>query len=228
MTLRLGLLSALLAACATPGLRAPPSDERGFEPPPPLLSLPLAAPAGPRTRIVRRADSYVGLASLAGVSRGVPDDCTGLARLAYAGADLLGHEARLGDDGVTAMYRHARALGALHRTPPRPGDLVFFRDTTSRGAPDDGALTHVGVVVSVDENGTIAFVHRTNEGVRKARMTLREPHRHAGPNGAVLNDYLRRRSAERGARLTGELFAGFASADRLAPNKPAAVATRGE
>ncbi len=161
-------------------------------------------------RVAQQAAGWVGVASLRRVDRRVPDDCTGLVRLAYraAGIELEGSAA--------TMFELAQRRGAVHRKTPSPGDLVFFRETYDKnrdGRRNDG-LTHVGVVESVDPTGTVTFVHRGQKGVARAKVNLRFPRaRHAG--GEVVNDYLRPREGKRRARLTGELFAGYASLERL-------------
>ncbi len=173
------------------------------------------------SRISARATRLVGVSSLRQVDRSVPDDCTGVARIAYesVGIELMAGAGRPGSNGVTHIYQHAKRLGALHKGRPKPGDLVFFRETYDRdrdGRRDDG-LTHVGIVERVAPDGSITFVHRGGKGVARARMNLRQPrlHRVKG-SGAVVNDYLRRASQGGRAYLTGELFAGFASPGPLA------------
>jgi hypothetical protein len=189
------------------------------------------APAVPRTasqaakgagsRIATRATQLVGVRSLRTVDRTVPDDCTGLVRLAYEGADihLMEGAGRKGDNGVTAIYRKARSQGALHRGRPKPGDLVFFRETYDQnrdGKRNDG-LTHVGVVERVDASGRITIIHRGSKGIARTRMNLQRPTTHREKrSGEIVNDYIRRASGKQRAYLTGELFAGFASPGPLA------------
>jgi hypothetical protein len=168
-------------------------------------------------RVARRAATLVGH-SLGAYSPPVPDDCSGLVRLAYraAGIELLSHGTLPGENAVSAIYRRAQRSGALHQRAPRPGDIVFFRETYDRnrdGQRNDG-LTHVGVIESVERDGTVVFVHRGGSGVKRARMNLRFPTlRQQG--GRVLNDYIRRAEGGERARLTSELFGGYASASRL-------------
>lgn len=164
-----------------------------------------------------RASRWVGLSSLSKVSQRVKDDCSGLAALAYQphGVRLLPEHTFPGENGVTAIHRKARELGTLRRWP-RPGDLVFFRETYDRnrdGRRNDG-LTHIGVVERVAPDGTVTFVHRAGGGVKRSKMNLHQPSLRRDAKGRVLNDYLRR--TERRAthpRLAGELFAGFATVD---------------
>lgn len=166
-------------------------------------------------RVARRATGLVGV-SLAPYR--VPDDCSGLVRLAYqaVGVELLSRGSHPGENAASAIYRRARDAGALHHHLPQPGDIVFFRETYDRnhdGLRNDG-LTHVGVIEAVEADGTVVFVHRGSRGVGRSRMNLRAPAVHA-LHGHVLNDFLRRAEGEERARLTGELFAGYASASRL-------------
>jgi len=219
-----------LSACATSqSARAGVEVHTPDEPLPPPPAPPPEQPADDWSAFPATADGagapvaafvkkLVGLKSLRHVSARVPDDCTGLVRLAYwqSSVELLGNESERGDNGVMAIFRHAMALGAIHFRQPAAGDLVFFRETYDRnkdGRLDDG-LTHVGVVTGVEEDGTVVFVHRVGGGVEEGRLNPYEPSQHAS-GGHVLNDWLRPASAHARASLTGELFSGFASADRL-------------
>jgi cell wall-associated NlpC family hydrolase len=168
-------------------------------------------------RVARRAAALVGK-PLASQDK-VPDDCSGLVRAAYhaVGIELLSHGTLPGENAVSAIYRRARSAGAVHRDNPRPGDLVFFHETYDRnrdGLRNDG-LTHLGVIESVERDGTVVFVHRGGSGVKRSRMNLKQPQRQRTKGGEVLNDYLRRAEDGQRARLTSELFSGYASAARL-------------
>ncbi len=177
--------------------------------------------ATPGKQIAARAGQLVGVRNLRTVDPKTPDDCTGLVRLAYesAGIRLMDGAGVRGDNGVTAIYRKARSRGALHRGRPKPGDLVFFRETYDRnrdGRRNDG-LTHVGVVERVEASGQVTIIHRGGKGVARTRMDLRHPKLHrARRGGAVVNDYLRQASRKHRAYVTGELFAGYASPGPLA------------
>lgn len=163
-------------------------------------------------RIADHADSLVGLQSLKAVTQ-LPDDCTGLARYAYSrqGHELMPTEGTRGTNGVTAIWHAAKQKKALHKRTPEPGDLVFFKETYDRdrdGRRDDG-LTHIGVVESIEADGTVVFVHRSGRGVTKERLNTRRP------KDTSVNDWLRTRSRAGPAALTGELFAGYASWDAM-------------
>jgi hypothetical protein len=181
-------------------------------------------------RAVSRAALWVGLPSLARVSREVNDDCSGLMHLAYwrPGLNLMPEDARPGENGVAAIYRKARELGAV-REWPRPGDLVFFQETYDRnrdGQRNDG-LTHIGVVERVSKDGQVTFVHRAGGGVKRSRLHLSQRDVRRDGKGRVLNDWLRRADRKHPGQLAGELVVGFAAVDeRWVTPAPPRVARR--
>jgi hypothetical protein len=61
---------------------------------------------------------------------------------------------------------------------PLPGDLVFWDNTYDRNGNGrwDDDLTHAGIVVSVDDDGTIHYVHHNyRRGIVVEQMNLRAP-----------------------------------------------------
>ncbi|WP_342376348.1 C40 family peptidase [Myxococcus stipitatus] len=170
--------------------------------------------------IVSRSSQLVGERNLARLSRGMPNDCSGFVRLAYlsAGIDLVAHGFLAGENAVSAIFRRATAGGRIHHNAPRPGDLVFFRETYDRnrdGRRNDG-MTHVGVVEGMASDGTVTFIHRGSKGVARSRMNLAHPEKHQlAQGGPVVNDFLRPATKRSRAYLTGELFVAFASPEGL-------------
>lgn len=164
-----------------------------------LLALLLATSLG--SRIAERAHGAAGLRSVHQLARGVNDDCSGFARLIYEreGVDLTRLPAKPGENGVSNIRRLAAARRAL-RGVPRPGDLVFFRNTTARRG-----FTHVGIVDSV-QYPQVTFVHRSGHGIVRSRLDLLHPRRRES------NDFIKRGPRP---RLAGELVAGFAGPDAL-------------
>lgn len=169
--------------------------------------------------LANRAASLVGVKSLDELHVAMADDCVGFVRLVYEslGIDLLAVSAGPpGENGVRAIWRRAQKAHALHKKP-KPGDLVFFHETYDRnhdGRRDDG-LTHIGIVESVDDDGTVTFVHRGTSGIHRSRMNTRHPKARYARGGEVLNDILRAPSKQLRAYTTGELFSGYADTDRL-------------
>ena len=166
-----------------------------------MLLLLLASMLG--ARLAEHAHAAAGLRSVRQISRKDTDDCSGFVRTIYRreGLDLAALPARPGENGVSSIHRLARTRRALRRRP-RPGDLVFFRNTYRRG------LSHVGIVESV-RGSRVSFVHRTRSGIVRSRLDLAHPH------ARDRNDVLRRPPRR---ALTGELFAGFAAPEPLPRN----------
>lgn len=167
------------------------------------LSVSAAAQASVGSRIAQRATRMVGARSV-GVAH---DDCSGFVEWIYR-REHVQLEGSSEDLRRIAARKHAlRRSGRA-----RPGDLVFFRSTI----PGRTGITHVGIVESVSRTGEATFVHRARAGVVRSRLDLRRPRLERDGLGHVHNDILRRAGPGGRARLSGELFAGFADADRLA------------
>jgi hypothetical protein len=195
--------------CATAPVRDPPTLA-------PTVSPQSSAPPDARRQAVALARRLLGKRNVSWPGLGYPDDCSGLVEGIYAtvGVRLQG-AAQRGDNGVTGLYRFAQAQGRVFASgAPAPGDLVFFRDTYDQnrdGVLDDG-LTHVALVESVSEDGTVAIIHRVRRGVMRYRMNLGHPAVHTDPkSGQVLNDYLRGSTGTSRPVLTAQLFFAFAS-----------------
>ncbi|ATB38877.1 hypothetical protein CYFUS_004312 [Cystobacter fuscus] len=182
-----------------------------------------------REKVLAAARGLLGRTKIQLSGRTWPADCTGFVEAVHsrAGVSLRGAAAK-GDNGVTAFYRYARAKGRVYtQGTPRPGDLVFFRETYDRnrdGRRNDG-LTHVALVDKVEPNGTVVVIHRVKRGVVRYRMNLARPDLKKDPRtGAVLNDMLRVPGASKAPVLTGQLFAAYGSV--LPEPRPEAVARR--
>lgn len=108
-------------------------------------------------------------------------DCTGvvLAIYASAGIDLLSPLSGYSGNGVARLNSYLEDLGLLYSTPiPAPGDLIFWDNSYDRNGDGrwNDRLTHVGMVVSVDEEGTVTYVHHNyRKGVVLAKMNLLTP-----------------------------------------------------
>jgi cell wall-associated NlpC family hydrolase len=173
-------------------------------------------PAGPRerrrgARVAEAASAYLGASKLRHGGESFRYDCSGLVMAAHAraGLELAGSS--------ESMMTMAKEAGVFHkRKRPQVGDVAFFRDTYDRNGNGrlDDPITHVAVVVSVDEDGTVHMVHKGGRGVTRLSMNLHSKSEHADPQGKEINSYLRsRRSNDRaGTRyLAGELWIGFGS-----------------
>ncbi len=202
-------LSLTSWGCATAPVRDAPT-------PSPTPSGEHALAPDARQQAVALARRLLGRRTVSWPGDGFPDDCSGLVEGIYAsvGQPLQG-AAQRGDNGVTGLYRYAQTRGRIFASGvPAPGDLAFFRDTYDQnhdGVLNDG-LTHVALVESVSEDGTIALIHRVRRGVMRYRMNLGHPQMHTDPRtGSVLNDYLRGSTGANRPVLTAQLFVAFAS-----------------
>ena len=113
------------------------------------------------------------------------------------------------------MRDHRLYVAADAYARPEPGDIVFFDNTWDRNGNGrwDDDLTHMGVVVAVDRNGTISYLHNhLRRGVVVEQMNLRHP------DSRELNAPLRQRGSPRdgsGRWLASHLVRGFARAHLL-------------
>lgn len=136
---------------------------------------------GIQAKLVEGAHSIRGRTRLVIGGRRFNADCTGtvLAIYWHAGIDLASPMARYRGNGVTRLYRFLEEEQALYSTRrPAPGDIIFWDNTYDRnndGQPND-YLTHTGMVVAVEEDGTVHYVHHNyRKGVVFARMNLYKP-----------------------------------------------------
>ncbi|MCC6336066.1 MAG: CHAP domain-containing protein [Myxococcales bacterium] len=220
-------LAALLSACATgapAGARRLLADayEPFTRPAAPRLvpdaeaaSTPLPVSPGARDTALSTAQRLVGKRKIVVNGQRFGDDCTGLVRAAYtqAGVDLMS-AAEPGDNGVTAIWRFAARHGRIYTGGhPVAGDLVFFRETydLNRDGRDNDGLTHVGLVESLEDDGTVIVIHRVARGVVRYRMNLAHRDKATTPGGRRVNDWLRAGGPGAKPRLTAELFAGYAT-----------------
>lgn len=151
-------------------------------------------------------------------------DCSGFVAAVYEAEGLplrrlMGRVAPAETSGVAAAFRVVETYGVVFGGGgewPRPGDLVFFRNTFDRnrdGALDD-PLTHMGVVERV-EDGTVTFLHRGAQAVSRATLTLERSGDARDPDGRQLNSTLRdKRPRIAGSpALAGQLFMAYGRLD---------------
>jgi len=141
------------------------------------------------------------------------NDCSGFVTACYStvGTALIDYGVR-GDTGTEMIYRTFKAQRRVHnRKRPLPGDLAFFHNTHDRngnGLRDD-YFTHIALVESVGDDGTVRFLHFASGRVQ--RDHLNRFHRNVArdpDSGRVWNDPIRRGG---GRTLAGQLLFRFAS-----------------
>lgn len=209
MTAYAALAVLALSCCTTGQVRHPP---------PPTADHQLSAR---QQRLVRSAYDLIGVDRLFVGGTEYRDDCTGavLAVHAAAGINLGARFDRYRGNGVNRVYQmlndHRLYFPASAPTRPAPGDIVFFDNTWDRNGNRrwDDDLTHMGLVVAADRDGTISFLHNhLRRGVVVERMNLRHP------DSRRLNAPLRQRGSPRDGRgrwLASHLVRGFGRAHLL-------------
>ena len=148
--------------------------------------------------VIASADTLIGMAPESRVvvnGRTFVLDCIGTVSAIFWGVniDVKKDFSRYSGDGVSRLYRSLKARDALHRDLlPRPGDVIFWDNTwdaNGDGNLDDDPLTHAGVVMSVDPDGTIHYVHEhIVKGVTVEAMNLRRPRDYYDPQGRIINN----------------------------------------
>jgi hypothetical protein len=83
-------------------------------------------------------------------------------------------------NGVNRLYMSLDARGVLHRDRyPRTGDVIFWDNTWDANGDADRTndpRTHAGIVLAVDDDGTIHYVHENlYKGVVIETMNLLKP-----------------------------------------------------
>lgn len=146
--------------------------------------------------------------------------CNGLIEdvLKDQGVDLRGD--------VRTLFAKMKEQGWVHRRKvPKPGDIVFFDHTydKDRNGRQDDPLSHIAIVISVDDDGTVNMVHRGSKGIRPLTMNLHQPGQRNAADGKVLNSWLGQPGyAREGKRLSGELWRAFATPQGGPSFKPSA------
>ncbi len=124
-------------------------------------------------------------------------DCIGTVSAIFYGMyiDVQRDFPRYLGNGVGRLYNSLMAQNVLHRDLyPRAGDIIFWDNTwdaNGDGILDNDPRTHAGVVLSVDADGTIHYVHEhIVKGVTVEAMNLLHPRDYYDPQGRIINNAL--------------------------------------
>ena len=162
--------------------------------------------------VAQGAASWVGKSRMRHRGTTYRYDCSGFVNAAHA---LAGED--LAHRNTAGMVSYAKSLGVYEQVgSPGQGDTVFWDNTHDRNGNGrlDDTFTHVGVVESVDNDGTLHIIHLGSKGVVRIRMNLMRPNDYKNADGKILNSFLRRRTNKdrRGTQyLSGQLYSGMAS-----------------
>lgn len=152
-------------------------------------------------------------------------DCSNFVRAVYwkaLGVDLFYESVSSGAASSNArsgcLLLHAYFL-KKHRfnRNPQKGDVVFFDNTydKNRNKRWDDPLTHVGLVESIEKDGTISYIHGNTgnpKAIKKAYLNTRYPSTYQ-KSGKIINTYLRKKytweTISQRKQLSGQLVKGF-------------------
>lgn len=129
-------------------------------------------------------------------------DCSGMVSAVYASANVgvFRKQAEIihGANGVKILYDTLTKFNKIYRrTMPGAGDIIFFDNTYDKNnnGKNDDLLVHTGIVVAVDADGTITYVHASaSEGTVIAYANLNHPETPT-LGGKRINSALRRKRA---------------------------------
>jgi len=182
-----------------------------------------------QARLVASARSLLGLppnAKLIVKDRAFTLDCIGTVSAIFYSQDidLTKDFAKYPGDGVNRLYSTLRDGGVLHHDSyPRVGDVVIWDnswDANADGKRGDDPRTHAGIVLAVDGDGTIHYIHESvYQGVIIEVMNLLHPDEASDGSGKRLNSGMAVPSRAGGPKperwLSGQLFDAFGDALRM-------------
>ncbi len=167
-------------------------------------------------KLLQRADQTVGLKSFPTINgHRYNEDCSGFVAFLFHLAGLNLRELfGIGSGGTEVIWDGLKKNNfIINHQNLQAGDIVFFDNTYDRNKNGkwDDELSHIGVVESIDDKGTMTYIHYASRGVVRAKMNLQHPKTFM-EDGERYNDLLRN-STEKGVNpdyLAGALYRGAA------------------
>lgn len=169
--------------------------------------------------LVEKAHQIIGVEELIVNNRSFSMDCSGtvMAIYWYAGIDLAQAFPNYTGGGTERIYKFLRDKDLLYKTElPKPGDIIFWDNTFDKNGNGklDDYLTHMGMVVSIDNYGNIEYIHENyRKGIILAKMNLYKPDEYyeiIDGEKIILNDPMRMRgSPESKDWLSSQLYTDF-------------------
>jgi len=170
--------------------------------------------------LVEEANRLIGVEKLFVKNRSFSMDCSGtvMAIYWYAGIDLAKDFPSYSGGGTERIYKYLRDNDLLYRTElPKPGDIIFWDNTYDKNGNGklDDYLTHMGMVVSIDDEGNIEYIHANyRKGIVLAKMNLYKPDVYTeiiDGEKIILNDPMRMKGSVKSPKwLSSQLYNNFA------------------
>lgn len=153
-------------------------------------------------------------------------DCIGLVSAVYwaEGYDITVDFHKYTGNGVSCLFQSLSDRGAMYKNQngkiikPQVGDIIFWDNTWDRnenGKFGDDPLTHAGLVMQVDSDSTIHYLHASIvSGVVIEQMNLEHPTISKDAQGKKINSSLYMASYVGNPKnpprfLAGDLFKAF-------------------
>ncbi|HEY9594560.1 MAG TPA: CHAP domain-containing protein [Spirochaetia bacterium] len=182
-----------------------------------------AAPSNDELAVVASAKTLLGQKPDAKVmvnGKGFTLDCIGTVAAVFYGLslDVTKDFGIYEGNGVNRLYMTLKERNALHTDRyPRPGDVIVWDNTWDVKGDGDrihDPRTHAGIVLAVDEDGTIHYVHENlYKGVMIETMNLLRPTDARDEQGKLINSGLAIASKPGGPKpahsLSGDVFNCF-------------------
>ncbi len=154
-------------------------------------------------------------------------DCIGTIRAAFwgAGIDIAQDFYKYTGNGVACLYFSLKDRNALKQEKvPAVGDVIFWDNTWDKngdGVFGNDPLTHAGIVVEIDDDGTIKYLHASvSKGVTIDAMNLNTPSLWKNESGKIINSGLYLGSYYGNPKnppqwTSGDLFRAFGDCARI-------------
>jgi hypothetical protein len=154
-------------------------------------------------------------------------DCIGTVSASYYGADIdiTKDFGKYSGNGVNCLYQTLKDKGVLFGDSyPRPGDVIVWDNTWDANGDEDRTndpRTHAGLVISVDDDGTIAYLHENMySGVVIEYMNLLMPAVARDESDKRINSSLAIATKSGGPKperfLAGDVFNAFGDVLKIA------------
>ena len=119
-------------------------------------------------------------------------DCSGFIAAVYWASNIVvfDKQALVADGGVRTMHKTLSKYNKIYKEEtPGVGDIIMFDRTTSNNRD----LSHAGLVIGVDENKTVSYIHSTvSKGLMIGYMNLEYTNDRLGKNNELINSTLKR------------------------------------
>ena len=201
-----------------------------------------SAPTDDELKVVASAKTLIGMAPDAKVvvnGKTFTLDCIGTVSAIFyrMSIDITKNFGKYSGNGVNCLYMTLKDNGVLHKDNyPRTGDVIVWDNTWDANDDSDRTndpRTHAGVVLAVDDDGTIYYVHENMyKGVMIEFMNLLQPKLASDASGKRINSSLAIATASGGPKperyLAGDVFDAFGDILRIKDALKVAESAPGE